>query len=71
MTGAFRKLFFEHPAKVDETYGQHAMFAFGFSMKLFAAAFAALIHALIPAFFEKTASGIIRSLYERTHNRGN
>jgi hypothetical protein len=70
MARAIQRLFLEHPAKVEETYGQHALFAFGFSMKLFAAAFAALIHALIPAFFEKTASGIIRSLYERTHNRG-
>lgn len=70
MARAIQKLFFDHPEKVEETYGQHALFAFGFSMKLFAAAFAALVHALIPAFFEKTASGIIRTLYERTHNRG-
>jgi hypothetical protein len=70
MTRAIQKLFFEHPAKVEETYSEHALFAFGFSMKLFAAAFAALVHAFIPAFFEKTASGIIRTLYERTHNRG-
>ena len=70
MTRTLRKIFFEHPASVEESYGEHARFAFGFSMKLFAAAFAALIHALVPALFEKTASGIIRSLYERTHNRG-
>ena len=70
MSRHLQKLFLEHPASVDESYGEHARFAFGFSMQLFAAAFAALIHALVPAFFEKTASGIIRSLYERTHNRG-
>lgn len=71
MARAIQRLFFDHPAKVQESYGEHALFALGFSMKLFAAGFAALVHALIPAFFEKTASGIIRSLYERTHNRGN
>lgn len=70
MTRAIQKLFFNHPASVDESYGEHALFAFGFSMKLFAAAFAALVHAFIPCLFEKTASTIIRSLYECTHNRG-
>jgi len=70
MTHPIQKIFLSHPASVDESYGEHAAFAFGFSMKLFAAAFAALVHAAIPCLFEKTASGIIRSLYERTHNRG-
>ena len=55
---------------MEESYGEHALFAFRFSLMLFAAAFAALIHAIIPGLFEKTASGIIRKLYERTHNRG-
>ena len=41
------------------------------ALVLFAAAFAALVHALIPALFEKTASRLVRGLYERTHNRGN
>lgn len=64
------RLFFDHPASVDETYAQHARFAFTFSFKLFAAAGAALVHALIPCLFEKTASRIIADLYARTHNRG-
>ena len=64
------RMFFDHPASVDESYGAHAKFAFGFSMKLFAAAGAALVHAVIPCLFEKTASGIIAELYARTHNRG-
>lgn len=64
------RMFFDHPASVDESYAEHARFAFGFSMKLFAAAGAALVHALIPCLFEKTASGIIADLYKRTHNRG-
>lgn len=64
------RLFLDHPATVDETYGEHARFAAGFSLKLFGAAFAAAIHAVIPGLFEKTASGIVADLYARTHNRG-
>ncbi|KMW56873.1 Type 1 capsular polysaccharide biosynthesis protein J [Candidatus Rhodobacter oscarellae] len=64
------RIFLDHPASVDETYGEHARFAFTFSVKLFAAAGAALVHAVIPCLFEKTASKIVADLYARTHNRG-
>jgi len=64
------RVFLEHPAKVDETYLEHAAFAGKFSLRLFAAAGAALVHAVIPCLFEKTASHIIAELYARTHNRG-
>ena len=64
------KVFLDHPASVDETYGEHAVFAGKFAVKLFAAAFAATIHAIIPCLFEKTASRIIADLYAKTHNRG-
>ncbi|MBC2886880.1 hypothetical protein H7Q97_15945 [Ochrobactrum sp. CM-21-5] len=70
MTTRITRIFTEHPASVDETYFQHMTFAARFSIKLFAAAFAALIHAILPFLFEKTASTIVRQLYERTHNRG-
>ncbi|RCS23760.1 hypothetical protein DUT91_10775 [Phyllobacterium salinisoli] len=70
MTTRISRLFTQHPASVDESYFEHMAFAAGFSVKLFAAAFAAMIHAFLPFLFEKTASGIIRRLYERTHNRG-
>ncbi len=64
------RLFFDHPASVDESYLQHLTFATGFAAMLLAAAIAAMAHALIPALFEKTASGIIARLYHKTHNRG-
>lgn len=64
------RVFLDHPAKVDETFFEHMMFALRFSGLLFAAVSAALVHALIPCLFEKTASGIIARLYARTHNRG-
>ena len=64
------RVFLSHPASVDETYGEHARFAAGFSLRLFAAAGAAAVHAVIPCLFEKTASRIVADLYARTHNRG-
>ena len=66
----FNKAFLDHPRSVDETYLEHALFAGRFSLNLFAAAFCALIHAFIPAAFEKTASRMIAEMYAKTHNRG-
>jgi hypothetical protein len=67
----FYRLFKEHPEAVQETYVQHAIFASRFALKLAAAAGAALVHAVVPALFEKTASRIVADLYAKTHNRGN
>ena len=64
------RIFLEHPAKVDETFLEHMAFALKFAGLLFAAGGAALVHALVPCLFEKTASGIIAKLYAKTHNRG-
>ncbi|MEM1274762.1 MAG: DUF6356 family protein [Pseudomonadota bacterium] len=64
------RVFLDHPKSVDETYLEHAAFASRFSGKLFAAAFAAAIHAIIPCLFEKTASRMVAELYLRTQNRG-
>lgn len=64
------RVFLDHPANVDESFLEHMAFALKFSGLLFAAAGAALVHALIPCLFEKTASGIIAKLYAKTHNRG-
>jgi hypothetical protein len=64
------RLFLDHPRKVEESYLQHARFALGVSAQLFAAALAAAVHALIPALFERTASGIVARLHARTHGRG-
>lgn len=66
--GFFRG-FVEHPASVNETYLQHAGFALGFAARLFLAAMAALIHALIPPLFETTASRMIRDLHARIEAR--
>ena len=64
------KAFTDHPASVDETFGEHFFFAARFSGLLFLAAGAALVHAILPFMFEKTASRIVARLYERTSGRG-
>jgi len=63
------KTFHHHPASVDETYFEHMAFATGFSLRLFRAAFAALIHAAIPCLCERTASAEIKKMHARLHNR--
>lgn len=70
MTQRLARLFTSHPATVGETYFGHLAFALWFSSRLFAAAFAAVVHALLPFLFETTASRIVRELADRTHNRG-
>ncbi|MEL7543459.1 MAG: DUF6356 family protein [Pseudomonadota bacterium] len=62
-------VFLNHPRAVGETYIGHMGFAGWFAGKLFLAASAAIIHALVPCLFERTASAIIAELYERTQNR--
>ena len=64
------KLFFSHPRSIDESYFEHARVALTFASVLAYTAFAALIHAIVPAFFEKTASRLIVELYQKTSNRG-
>lgn len=61
---SFLKTCREHPAKVNETYVEHMMFAVGMALRLFKAASAALLHAIIPAFCETTASREIRAMHD-------
>jgi len=54
-----------HPASVGETYAEHAGSAFGFAWRLQLAALAALVHAVLPFACEKTASTLVKGLYQR------
>lgn len=60
-----RQLFTDHPATVGETYGQHLICALGFACRLFVAACACSVHALLPFLFVHTGSQCIRELHER------
>lgn len=59
----FKQLFIEHPESVNETYLQHFFTAMSFSMKLFKAAIASFIHALVPGLCIKTGSKAITELH--------
>ena len=67
----FGRLFLDHPRSVDESYFEHLLFAGGFALRLLGAAVAALVHALVPCLFEKTASNMIAKMYAKTSNRRN
>jgi hypothetical protein len=54
-----------HPASIDETYFQHMAFAASFAGWLAIAAGAAIVHAVVPALCETTASRILGELTAR------
>ena len=60
-----RRLFLDHPASVGESYGEHFRVASGFGWKLLVGALAAFVHALIPAFCQKTSSSTVKQLHKR------
>lgn len=69
MTRTFTRIFIDHPQSVDETYFEHMRFAGWFAARLLVAGSAALIHAVIPCLFEKTASRMIYKMYARLMSR--
>tara|TARA_Y100000590_G_scaffold420824_1_gene523939 strand:- start:288 stop:539 length:252 start_codon:yes stop_codon:yes gene_type:complete len=54
----------EHYESANETYLEHMKVAIKISFELFLASMMACIHAIIPAIFQKGASGTIIKLYE-------
>jgi hypothetical protein len=70
MRAALHRLFLSHPQAVDESYGEHFLFALGFAACLFGAGLAALVHAVVPCLFETTASRLIGKMHERIADRG-
>lgn len=69
MTRMFRYVFVDHPNSVEENYFQHMRFAGWFASRLLMAGGAALVHAIIPCLFEKTASKMICQMHDRLTNR--
>lgn len=69
MRTMINKVFLDHPASVEENYFEHMIFAGRFALALMGAAGAAMIHAIIPCLFEKTASNLIRKMHARIDNR--
>ena len=59
-----KHLFTDHPASVDETYGEHMVMAAGFGWRLLFAGLACFVHALLPFLFERTGSRMIAELHD-------
>jgi Family of unknown function (DUF6356) len=63
--GMFRKLFLDHPAEVDESYGEHFGVAASFGVTMIMGGLCALIHAFIPRFFKTKGSETVLKLHKR------
>jgi hypothetical protein len=61
----WKTLFTDHPASVDETYGEHFVSAAGFGFKMIGGGIVCLLHALIPGAFCTKGSDTICELYEK------
>ncbi len=57
------RLFLRHPTSVGESYFAHMGVAFRFGGRLLAAGGAAVLHGLVPALCERTASKAVKSLH--------
>lgn len=60
-----KNLFTDHPASVNETYTEHAGFAFGFGVRMILAGLACCVHGIFPFLFERTGSHMIIKLHQR------
>jgi uncharacterized protein DUF6356 len=69
MRTTFERLFVDHPRSVNEGYLAHAGVALRFSLLLFGAGAAALVHAFVPALFKTSASSMIKKLHAEMASR--
>jgi len=69
MSQLLKRMFIHHPQSVDESYFEHMRFAGWFASRLLLAGGAAMIHALIPCLFEKTAGRMIGEMHQRLSGR--
>jgi hypothetical protein len=60
-----RRLFTDHPATVNETYGQHFVSATSFGLRMIWGGLVCLVHALIPGVCCTKASEMIGELHDR------
>lgn len=60
----FRKLFLDHPRKVEEGYWEHLGVAGRFGLTMIGGGLLALVHAVFPAICENSASKTIAKLHQ-------
>jgi len=61
----WNRLFTDHPATVDETYGQHFVAAMGFGLRMIWGGLVCMVHAIVPGAFCTKGSDTICELHER------
>ena len=61
----WNRLFRDHPATVDETYGQHFMAGARFGFRMIWGGIVCLVHAVIPGMYCTKASETITELHDR------
>jgi hypothetical protein len=59
----------DHLKMVNESYPEHLGFALQFSLRMIAGGIGGLIHAIIPAFHQTTASSTVRALHKEMEDR--
>ena len=62
-TALIHRWFAAHPRSVGETYAEHFLTAARFGAAMVSAGTACLLHALVPALFERTGSRTVKRLY--------
>lgn len=62
------RMFTEHPASVDESYGEHLVFANSFGFKMILGGLACCLHGIFPWMFECTGSNTVRKLNAQLHD---
>jgi hypothetical protein len=63
MITMMQRWFAEHPRSVGESYLEHARAAARFGLAMVSGGVACLLHALVPALFERTGSSTVKRLY--------
>ena len=69
MTSLISRWFAEHPRSVGESYAKHFRTAARFGLALVSGGLACLLHALVPALFERTGSRTVKRLYSEMSAR--
>jgi hypothetical protein len=68
-SGMMGQIFVEHPREVGETYFEHQRFAAGCGVMLLGAGAAAIVHAVVPCLFTRTAGNMVARLNQTLASR--
>lgn len=60
----FRRLFFDHPRSVDESYVEHFLMAARFGAAMIRGGIQVIVHAIVPALCANSGSDTIRRLHD-------